>query len=113
MQRLKGVPFDLKSEREKRRLSQTAIAEILCSTQASVSRWESSGMMPNVHRKLWELHWKLEGRANDKGTNRGFGKAKRSARSKNKGAEGTSRRGARVRLRTESGGEVVPKSGNV
>jgi transcriptional regulator with XRE-family HTH domain len=60
MRRKEIAAFDLKAEREKRELSQADVAAILCTTQASVSRWESSGMIPDIYRKLWVQHWKLE-----------------------------------------------------
>jgi transcriptional regulator with XRE-family HTH domain len=55
--------FDLKGARQARGLSQIATAEILCSTQPSVARWEAAGNTPAVYRKVWELHWKLENAA--------------------------------------------------
>lgn len=60
MRRAINAAFDLKGEREKRQLSQTAVAEILCTTQASVSRWEACGTIPDVFRKVWILHWRIE-----------------------------------------------------
>jgi transcriptional regulator with XRE-family HTH domain len=51
------VLFDLKAAREARNLTQIAIADILCTSQASVARWEKSGAMPKCERKLWEYHW--------------------------------------------------------
>lgn len=60
MRRKTSAAFDLKGARESRKLSQFAVAEILCSTQASVSRWEATGNLPDAFRKLWDLHWKVE-----------------------------------------------------
>lgn len=52
--------FDLKAARKMRGLSQVETAFILCVTQPSVARWEASGNMPDVFRKVWALHWQLE-----------------------------------------------------
>lgn len=58
--------FDLKAARETRKLSQSDVAVILCTTQASVSRWEASGRLPAIYRKAWLAHWKLEDLSNGK-----------------------------------------------
>lgn len=52
--------FDLKAARKMRGLSQAATAEIICATQPSVARWELQGNLPEVFRKVWNLHWQLE-----------------------------------------------------
>lgn len=52
--------FDLKAERSARKLSQMATAEILCTSQGSITRWEKDGSMPLIYRKFWELYWQLE-----------------------------------------------------
>lgn len=52
--------FDLKGAREMRGLSQIGAAAILCTTQPTVSRWESEGNTPAVYQKVWTLHWQLE-----------------------------------------------------
>jgi hypothetical protein len=92
MRREKIAAFDLKAARETRKLSQDAVAAILCTTQASVSRWESAGTLPAVYRKAWDQHWELEDLANGE-TNRATvkrvaGSARRSnkARGSKKGA---------------------------
>lgn len=51
--------FDLKAARKLRGLSQVKVAQILCTTQPSVARWEAQGNMPEVFRKVWDLHWQL------------------------------------------------------
>lgn len=50
-------PFDLKAEREAKRLTQADAAELLCASQASIARWESDGTLPRIYRKYWQLHW--------------------------------------------------------
>jgi transcriptional regulator with XRE-family HTH domain len=50
--------FDLKSEREKRALTQADTAAMLFTTQSSVARWEADGDMPQIHRAYWALYWK-------------------------------------------------------
>lgn len=52
--------FDLKAARKVRGLSQVAVAKILCTTQPSIARWEAQGNMPEVFRKVWDLHWQIE-----------------------------------------------------
>lgn len=66
MSREKLPVFDLKAARETRKLSQSDVAAILCTTQASVSRWEASGCLPAIYRKAWLAHWKLEDLLNGK-----------------------------------------------
>lgn len=51
--------FDLRAARKLRGMSQVAVAQILCTTQPSVARWEAQGNMPEVFRKVWDLHWQL------------------------------------------------------
>lgn len=60
MPRTSLAAFDLKAARKLRGLSQVKVAEILCTTQPSVARWEAQGNLPEVFRKVWELHWKIE-----------------------------------------------------
>lgn len=55
-----AVAFDLKAQRMMRKLSQQAVATLLCSAQSSVARWEKEGNMPLAYRRIWELHWSLE-----------------------------------------------------
>lgn len=82
MRREKIAAFDLKAARESRKLSQDAVAAILCTTQASVSRWESAGTLPAVYRKAWDQHWQLEdllnGETNRTTAKRAAGSARRS-----------------------------------
>jgi transcriptional regulator with XRE-family HTH domain len=61
MPRTTLAAFDLKAARKMRGLSQVAVAQILCTTQPSVARWEAQGNMPEVFRKVWALHWQVEG----------------------------------------------------
>lgn len=51
------APFDLKAERKKRGISQVEAGKILCQTQATISRWEISGAMPQLARNYWLLYW--------------------------------------------------------
>jgi len=60
MPRTTLAAFDLKAARKMRGLSQVAVAQILCTTQPSVARWEAQGNMPEVFRKVWALHWQVE-----------------------------------------------------
>lgn len=60
MPRRTFAAFDLKAARTKHSLSQQAVAEILCAAQSSVARWEVQGNMPEVFRKVWQLHWELD-----------------------------------------------------
>lgn len=53
-------PFDLKAEREKRKLSQIALAEKLFQSQGTISRWEISGQAPELAREYWKLICALE-----------------------------------------------------
>lgn len=52
--------FDLRAEREKRGINQADTAEILCTTQGTISGWESSGAMPLIYRKYWALYWSVQ-----------------------------------------------------
>lgn len=52
--------FDLRAARKARKLSQVKVAEILCTSQPSVARWESNGNLPAIYRKAWAAHWQLE-----------------------------------------------------
>lgn len=61
--------FDLKAARKMRGLSQVKVAQILCTTQPSVARWEADGNMPEVFRKVWEQHWDLETIKSEKSSN--------------------------------------------
>lgn len=71
--------FDLKAARKVRGLSQVKTAEILCTTQPSVARWEAQGNMPEVFRKLWDLHWQVIGdKTNDARPNKRAGKSSKS-----------------------------------
>lgn len=54
------VAFDLRAARKERNLSQLQTAEMLCTTQPTISRWEAEGTTPAIVRKAWDLHWKLE-----------------------------------------------------
>lgn len=108
MNRKEVAAFDLKGARESRGLSQTAAAAILCTTQASVSRWEASGNIPDVFRKLWDQHWQLEGDANDKGTNRGARGAKRGGADARKGKQKSARRNRKLQSTAKSSGATVP-----
>lgn len=57
----KALPaFDLKAEREKRKLSQQQLAEKLFQSQGTVSRWELSGQTPELAREYWKLICALE-----------------------------------------------------
>lgn len=49
--------FDLKAARKAKKLTQVEVAEILCTTQGSVARWEAAGTLPRLHRKYWEIYW--------------------------------------------------------
>lgn len=71
--------FDLRAARKAKGLSQVAVAEILCTSQPSVARWESKGNLPAIYRKAWAAHWELEAKTNDTGPNKRTGKS--SARS--------------------------------
>lgn len=51
--------FDLLAAREAKQLTQTQVAEILCASQVSVSRWESTGRMPRIYRRVWDLHFQI------------------------------------------------------
>lgn len=48
--------WDLKAQREKHSYTQIQAAEILCTTQASVARWEADGNIPLIYRKYWEIY---------------------------------------------------------
>lgn len=50
--------FDLRAAREARGLTQVEVAELLCTTQGTVARWEADGSLPALERKYWSLHWK-------------------------------------------------------
>lgn len=52
----KPEPWDLKAQREKHSYTQSQAAEILCTTQASVARWEADGTTPTIYRKYWEIY---------------------------------------------------------
>lgn len=55
----KGLPqFDLKAARESRKLTQQEVAELLCTTQGTIARWEAEGSMPLLERRYWTLYWK-------------------------------------------------------
>lgn len=55
----KSLPqFDLKSARESRKLTQQETAELLCTTQGTIARWEADGSMPTLERRYWALYWK-------------------------------------------------------
>jgi len=114
MPRTKLAAFDLKGARESRGLSQAATAEILCTTQASVSRWESEGDMPAIYRKAWTQHWLLE-RSN--GNNRSVRQAARGAAKFKQGsnkARASTRRiksgAVRSRTRETAGDTALPVS---
>lgn len=75
MSRITLVAFDLKAARKRRGLSQVQTAEILCARQPSVSRWEAEGTLPEIARKAWDLHWRMEDSKNgQKETKRKTGK---------------------------------------
>jgi hypothetical protein len=113
MRREKPVAFDLKGARETRKLSQADVAAILCTTQASVSRWESSGELPAVYRKVWEQHWKIEDSANGEtnrvATKRAAGSARRSNKARS-GKKGTRRSNKRTSSRTTKSHTDMPIS---
>lgn len=52
----KPAPWDLKAQREKHSYTQTQAAEILCTTQATIARWEADGTTPMIYRKYWEIY---------------------------------------------------------
>jgi len=87
MPRRSLAAFDLKAARKMRGLSQVQTAVVLCSTQPSVARWEADGNLPEAYRKLWELHWQQEDKANDKGTNRRARKPRPRGRTANSSAK--------------------------
>lgn len=53
-------PFDLKAARKSRKLSQISVADLLATSQASITRWERDGNMPLIYRKYWNLFWEVE-----------------------------------------------------
>lgn len=116
MRREKPVAFDLKASREIRNLSQADVAAILCTTQASVSRWESSGGLPAIYRKAWDQHWKLEDLANGE-TNRPTSKrAAGSTRRSDKARGGKKRvikRNQKLRQQPQARDADMPVSGSV
>lgn len=113
MRREKAAAFDLKAMRETRKLSQSDVAAILCTTQASVSRWEASGKTPAVYRKVWEQHWKLEdsanGETNRATTKRAAGSARRSDKARSR-KEGNNSSNKRLRSRTQARDTDMPVS---
>lgn len=48
--------WDLKAQREKHSYTQAKAAEILCTTQATIARWEADGATPLIYRKYWEIY---------------------------------------------------------
>lgn len=112
MSREKLPAFDLKAARETRNLSQAAAATILCTTQASVSRWEAAGNLPAIYRKAWVQHWQVEENSNAnsrtnehanrdseqprESRNKAKGRARRSKRRTTKLRERTSERGTEL-----------------
>lgn len=50
--------FDLRAAREARKMTQVEAAELLCTTQGTVARWEATGQMPLLERRYWALHWR-------------------------------------------------------
>jgi len=116
MPRTKLAAFDLKGARESRGLSQAATAEILCTTQASVSRWESEGDMPAIYRKAWIQHWLLERKANGKANRSTVKRVAGSSRRSDKigdSKERNKRGNKRARSRTQKGDTDMPVSDSV
>jgi len=74
--------FDLKAARKAKNLSQVKVAEILCTSQPSVARWEAAGNLPAIYRKAWNSHWQLEtlgDKPNDARPNKRAGKSGKSS----------------------------------
>jgi predicted transcriptional regulator len=116
MRREKVSAFDLKAARETRKLSQAEVAAILCTTQASVSRWESSGELPAVYRKTWDQHWKLEDLSNGEVDRPAVKRLAGSARRSNKvgvSKKGNKRSNKRTRSRTQKSDTDMPVSDSV
>lgn len=67
--------YDLKGKRESKGYSQAEAADILCTTQASVARWEASGAVPEIYRKYWDLYHKVHKSASRKTMRRAAKKA--------------------------------------
>ena len=114
MSRITLVAFDLKAARKKRGLSQIETAKILCATQPSVSRWEAEGTLPELARKAWDQHWKLEDVANgkakparDRSAARVAGSRTRTKRNK----EDAGQRASKVQSSASESAENVPAAG--
>lgn len=97
--------FDLRAERQARKVSQQFVAALLHTTQPSISRWESDGSMPNIFRMAWSLHWQLEDlkHAADTSTNTRAGKTGRNKRAGSLNARATSRKRGSVHSAVEEG----------
>lgn len=54
---VKRMAFDIKSDRLRHKVSQIKLAEITCTSQPTVARWEKEGTITKPARKLWE-DWK-------------------------------------------------------
>lgn len=97
--------FDLKAARKMRGLSQTQVAEILCTTQPSIARWEIAGNMPAIYRKAWLLHWRIQ---DDPGTNAGVARVERRGNKARTSAKEFKRSARMVREKAQSGSALVP-----
>jgi transcriptional regulator with XRE-family HTH domain len=100
----KALPaFDLKAARQARRITQNQAKELLCTSQASITRWEKEGTMPLIYRKYWELHWSTEDAKQSKTKPNVAGKSASDTKRVrvNKGNSSEGDQGDRVSTRTE------------
>lgn len=63
------LAFDLRAVREREKLSQAALAEVLNVSQGTISKWEDAGQVPPIYRKYLALYLKVKRTfpANEKG----------------------------------------------
>lgn len=111
MPRRSIAAFDLKAARQTRGVSQLEAAEILCTTQPSVSRWEAEGNMPAVYRKVWMQHWQLEKLTHgkhDKRTDKRSRESLRVGKVVRKSKAGTKTRDKGLRTANADSAEVMP-----
>lgn len=51
------LAFDMRAERVARCLTQDQVAEILHTSKASISRWETGTLIPLIYLCYWRLYW--------------------------------------------------------
>lgn len=60
MKKRPPIAFDLKAAIEAKSMTQGQAAELLCTSQPSISTWCQTGEVPELVIKYWNLYWKTK-----------------------------------------------------